>query len=79
MKKKEFQLIKTIYENIYSNEQGFALNLERLYLEKRYQLGLVRHQAKTNFELYAHLPDEANASRQDWNKPRFETRFDFCF
>ncbi len=77
---KDLQYTKTTFENIYSNDQGFAVHLERYHLERRYQLGFQLHRGTLqNLELLAHVPDTALEKDQFWNQHRWETRFDFRF
>lgn len=76
---KDWIFIKSTFENIYSNDQGFAVHLERYHLEKRYQMGFQFHRAINHFELYAHIPDTALSTDSFWRSHRWETRFDLHF
>lgn len=76
---KEWQISKSAFDNIYSNDQGISINLERFHLENRYQLGFIVRKHLHNFELYAHIPNAALESDDFWPQHRWESRFDFRF
>ena len=76
---KDLIFTKSTFENIYNNDKGFWVNLERYHLEKRYQLGFQFHRLTNNLELYAHIPDNALSTDSFWRAHRWETKFDFHF
>jgi hypothetical protein len=76
---KDWQFTKSTFENLYSNDDGYAVHLERYHLEKRYQLAFHFHKLINHFELHAHLPDAAFEKDNFWRQHRWETRFDFHF
>jgi hypothetical protein len=76
---KDWQFTKSTFENLYSNDDGYAVHLERYHMEKRYQLAFHFHKLINHFELHAHLPDGAFEKDNFWRQHRWETRFDFHF
>ncbi len=76
---KDWQFTKSTFENLYSNDDGYAFHLERYHLEKRYQLALRFQRAINNLELHAHVPDTALEKDNFWRQHRWETRFNFHF
>ncbi len=76
---KDWQFTKSTFENLYSNDDGYAVHLERYHLEKRYQLALRFQRAINNLELHAHVPDTALEKDHFWRQHRWETRFNFNF
>ncbi|HET9241681.1 MAG TPA: hypothetical protein VFO10_30720 [Oligoflexus sp.] len=76
---KDWQFTKSTFENLYSNDNGYAVHLERYHMEKRYQLAFHFHKLINHFELHAHLPDAALEKDNFWRQHRWETRFDFHF
>ncbi|WP_141734148.1 hypothetical protein [Oligoflexus tunisiensis] len=76
---KDWQFTKSTFENLYSNDEGYAVHLERYHMEKRYQLAFHFHRLINHFELHAHLPDSAFEKDNFWRHHRWETRFDFHF
>jgi hypothetical protein len=76
---KDWKFTKSTFENLYSNDDGYAVHLERYHLEKRYQLAFHFHRFINHFELYAHVPDTALEKDNFWRHHRWETRFDFHF
>jgi hypothetical protein len=76
---KDWQFIKSTFENLYSHDDGYAVHLERYHLEKRYQVQFHFHRLINHFELHAHVPDTALEGDNFWRHHRWETRFDFHF
>jgi hypothetical protein len=76
---KDWQFTKSTFENIYANDRGLAVHLERYHLEHRYQLGVHFHNALRHLQLYAHVPDKALESENFWRQHRWETSFDLRF
>jgi hypothetical protein len=76
---KDWQFTKSTFENLYSDDEGYAVHLERYHMERRYQLALHFHKIINHFELHAHLPDSAFERDNFWRQHRWETRFDFHF
>lgn len=76
---KDLRYVKTVFENIYSNDKGLSVNLERYHLENRYQLGLLSQQALHKFELYSYVPDLALTGKKFWHEHRWESRFTYSF
>lgn len=76
---KDWQFTKSTFENLYSNDNGYAVHLERYHMEKRYQLAFHFHKLFNHFELHTHIPDTALEKTNFWRHHRWETRFDFHF